>query len=246
MNSAPRITLTREERVKLEALATGPLVHRPLAKRAQAILACDEGSTNLSVACEIGLTNLTVGRWRRDFVLNRLKGFGVERRGRPVRPLVLSSAERRTLQGWLRSPRGSPYLATRARVILTCGRGNSNLAVASETGVSEQTVSKLRQRFLSARLIGLRPRQPGTPAAPVTLSADERTTLENWSHTSVISSNLARRSQAILACANEKTNLEVARELGLSGHTVGYVRRRFLVLGLDSLNRGRTTIVARK
>src|SRR2546428_10912891 len=107
MNLAPRIILTRKERTRLEALATGQRVPRALAKRARTILACAEGNTNLVVGGEIGITNLTVGRWRREFLLNRLKGFGVERRGRPVRPMVLSSAERRTLQGWLRSPRVS-------------------------------------------------------------------------------------------------------------------------------------------
>ena len=151
MNSAPRVTLTRGERAKLEALATVQRVPRALAKRAQAILACAKGNTNLVVAGEIGLTNLTVGRWRREFLLNRLKGFGVERRGRPVRPLVLSSAERRTLQGWLRSRPVSIGLAARARVILACATGKSNIAVARETGVSEITVGKLRQRFLANR-----------------------------------------------------------------------------------------------
>ena len=87
MNSAPAIILTRAERAKLEVLATGPHVPRALAKRALAILACAEGNTNLVVAGEIGLTNLTVGRWRKAFLLNRLKGFGVERRGRPLRRL---------------------------------------------------------------------------------------------------------------------------------------------------------------
>jgi transposase len=166
MNSAPAIILTREERTKLESLATDPLSPRALRRRAQAILVCAEGNTNLEVACEIGITNLTVGRWRREFLLNRLKDFGVERRGRPVRPLLLTFAERRTLQGWLRSPSVSAGLATRARVILACAQGASNVAVASEARMSEQTVSKLRQRFLSGGLIGLRPGQPGRRAAP--------------------------------------------------------------------------------
>jgi transposase len=246
MNSAPRIILTREERTKLETLARGPRGARALRQRARAIVACAEGNTNLVVAGKIGITNLTVGRWRREFLLNRLKGFGVERRGRPVRPLVLGYAERRTLQGWLRSPRLSACLATRARVILACAGGKSNIAVASETGVSKLTVGKLRQRFLSDRLLGLRPYQLGRPAAPVTLSSDERVTLENWSRTSQISSALARRSQVILACANARTNVEVAREVGLSDRTVGDLRRRCLVEGLNTLNRGRTLIVAGK
>ena len=107
-----------------------------------------------------------------------MKNFGIERRGRSVRRLLLSNAERGILQGWLRSPSVSAGLATRARVILACAQGASNMAVASETGVSEQTVSKLRQRFLSSRLFGLRLGQPGRRAAPASLSLAERTTLE--------------------------------------------------------------------
>jgi hypothetical protein len=163
MNAAPRIILTRAERTKLEAVATDRRSPRALAKRAQAILACATGNTNLGVGAEIGITNLTIGRWRKAFLLNRLKGLAVERRGRPVRPVVLSSVERRTLQRWLRSPRVPARLATRARVILTCAQGKSNISVAREVGLSEWTVGKLRQRFLSDRLIGLTPDQPGRP-----------------------------------------------------------------------------------
>jgi transposase len=178
MNSAPSITLTDEERTKLLALATS-IGARALRKRAQAILACDKGKNNLVVANEIGITNLTVGRWRREFLLNRLKDFGLERRGRPLRALTLSSAERSVLQGWLRSPRGAALLAIRARVILACARGKSNIAVAIETGVSELTVCKLRKRFLSHRLIGLEPQKPGRPAAQLPVSSDERLRFES-------------------------------------------------------------------
>jgi len=172
MNSARRIILTHEERTKLESLVTGTRAPRALRRRAQTILVCAEGNTDLDVAGEIGVTNLTVGRWRREFLLNRLKDFGVERRGRPVRPLVLSCAELKALQRWSRSPRVYADLATRASVILACARGANNIAVASETGVSRQTASKLRWRFLSKRLLGLGPLQPETPAV------DERTTFE--------------------------------------------------------------------
>jgi len=174
MNSAPGIILTRAEHAKLESLATGLRVPRSLSKRAQAILACAKGNTNLVVAGEIGLTNLTVGRWRKEFLLNRLKDFGVERRVRPLRPLILSSAERRTLQGWLRSRPVSIGLAARARVILACARGKSNIAGARATEVSEITVGKLRQRFLADGLIGLRPARPGRPATPVVLTSDKQ------------------------------------------------------------------------
>jgi uncharacterized protein YerC len=155
MNSAPAVMLSPHERTKLESLATARLRPLALRRRARAILLCAEGNTNLEVAREIGITNLTVGRWRRKFLLNRLKHFTAERRGRPVRPLVLTSAERGTLQGWSRSPSVSAGLATRACVILACAQGASDMAVATEAGLSELTVGKLRRRFLSHRLVGL-------------------------------------------------------------------------------------------
>jgi transposase len=161
VNAAPSVILSRNERTRLEFLVTETRGPRALRKRAQAILLCAKGKTNLQVAGEIGITNLTVGRWRREFLLNRLKDFGVENRGRSVPPILLSNAESKTLQGWLRS--GSAALATRARVILACARGARNSVVANETGVSKQTVSNLRRRFVSDRLGGLVPRQTGRP-----------------------------------------------------------------------------------
>jgi transposase len=168
MSSAFRIILTREERTKLESLATDPHSSRALRKRSQAILICGEGNTNLEVANQIGMTNLTVGRWRREFLRNRLTDFGVERRGRPVRPLILSCAELNTLQRWSQGPRVYADLATRARVILRCAQGANNIAVASATGVSTQTASKLRRRFLSRRLLGLGSVEPARPAVRLT------------------------------------------------------------------------------
>jgi len=235
MNSAPGIILTRGERTKLEALATGPRVNRALAKRAQAILACAEGSTNLVVASEIGVTNLTLGRWRREFLLNRLKGFGVERRGRPVRPLVLSPAERRTLQGWSRSPRLSACLSTRARVILACAGGKSNKAVALATGMSQDAVGDWRGRFLLRRLKGLRPEPLGRPMAPVVLSPNEQMILKTWSRSPEFPSAMARRATVILACADGKSNAAVAQETSLPTEAVGKLRRRFLARRINGL-----------
>jgi transposase len=179
MNSAPAVILSRHERTRLEFLAMHTLSRRALKKRAQAILLCADGNTNLEVASEIGISNLTVGRWRRKFLVDRFKDFSVEHRGRPVRPVILTFTERRTLQSWLRSP-SAAGLVIRARVILACAQGASNMAVAREIGVREQIVSRLRQRFLSGRLIGLRPGQRGRPVAPRTPSSHERPTLEEF------------------------------------------------------------------
>ena len=55
-------------------------------------------------------------------------------------------------------------LAVRARIMLACAQGGSNIAVAARLGVNRQTVNKWRARFLAGRLDGLtgEPRQ-GVP-----------------------------------------------------------------------------------
>jgi transposase len=84
--------------------------------------------------------------------------------GRPIPPLTLTDNERVTLERWSRRPTTAQALATRARVILGCGAGQSNTAVARQLRLTKQTIGKWRTRFLSQRLDGLldEPR-PGAP-----------------------------------------------------------------------------------
>jgi transposase-like protein len=79
-------------------------------------------------------------------------------------PLVLSDAERRTLQGWATRRRTAQGLALRARIVLACAEDRSNTAVAVRLGISRTTVRKWRDRFLARRLDGLGDeRRPGVP-----------------------------------------------------------------------------------
>src|SRR5216684_9112116 len=100
----PRLSLSAEERLTLERLIASAGVSQALRQRSRAILACAQGKSNASVASETGLTGLTVGKWRSRFLATRLKGFELERRGRPIAPFVLSPAEHMVLETWLRSP----------------------------------------------------------------------------------------------------------------------------------------------
>jgi transposase-like protein len=59
-------------------------------------------------------------------------------------PLVLSEDERHTLENWARRRRTAQGLALRARIVLACAQGGSNLAVAARLGVNRSTVSTWR------------------------------------------------------------------------------------------------------
>ena len=77
---------------------------------------------------------------------------------------MLSEDERRTLENWEKRRSTAQGLALRARIVLACAQGGSNLAVAARLGVNRHTVTKWRARFLRERLDGLsdEPR-PGVP-----------------------------------------------------------------------------------
>lgn len=84
--------------------------------------------------------------------------------GRPLAALSLSPAEREELGALTRARSTSQALATRARIVLLAGDGQSNTAIASQLGLSKPTVGTWRQRYLTQRLAGLydEPR-PGGP-----------------------------------------------------------------------------------
>jgi len=234
--SAPKLQLMLKERRSLKRLIADKKSPRALVRRSRAILGCAEGKTNRAVAQEVGVTDLSVGKWRKHFLRHRLKGFAQERRGKRPQTIRLSSNERRHLEAWIRSSQ-SPGLALRSRVILQCAQGKTNIAVARGTGISKLTVGKLRGRFLVARLASLQRQRAGRHLAPLTLNREEHETLEMWSAYSS-SAALARRAHVILSCALGRTNIAVAKEVGLSERAVGYIRRRFLEDRLDAITFG--------
>jgi len=86
------------------------------------------------------------------------------RTGRPKPPLVLSEDERARLESMAHRARSQSLLARRARVVLACGEGLDNHAVARKLRCSVGMVGKWRKRFLQQRREGLwdEPR-PGAP-----------------------------------------------------------------------------------
>jgi transposase len=75
----------------------------------------------------------------------------------------------------------------------------------------------------------------GRPKAELVLSEEERATLERWARRPKSAQRLAERCRIVLSCAEGVSNLEVARDLGVSPTTVGKWRSRFVLHRLDGL-----------
>ena len=68
----------------------------------------------------------------------------------------------------------------------------------------------------------------GRPLIPLTLTVDERTTLEQWTRRQTTAQGLALRARIILRAATGHSNTRTARELRVTKATVGKWRARFL------------------
>ena len=83
----------------------------------------------------------------------------------------------------------------------------------------------------------------GRPKAVLVLSPQQREQLESLASSRALPAGLVRRARIILLSASGKTNMQIARQMGLTNATVGKWRRRFLeqdVSGLhDELRPGR-------
>ena len=75
----------------------------------------------------------------------------------------------------------------------------------------------------------------GRPIPPLTLTDDERATLDRWARRPTTAQAVAERARVILGCAAGKSNTGVARAVRLTKQTVGKWRSRFLTKGLDGL-----------
>ena len=80
------------------------------------------------------------------------------------------------------------------------------------------------------------PRGMGRPMAALVLSDEERSFLEAQVRRHRVARSLSDRCRMILRCADGLGNKAVAAEVGVSAHTVGKWRRRFLEDRIDGLS----------
>src|SRR3990167_7242037 len=97
--------------------------------------------------------------------------------------LVLSRAERSTMETWEKGRSLPPRLVQRARIIRLAADGMRNQDVARAVGVSSPTVHLWRQRFLALRLPGLEKDAPQPGRLPRIPARKIRAVVEATPHT---------------------------------------------------------------
>jgi transposase len=75
----------------------------------------------------------------------------------------------------------------------------------------------------------------GRPLAPISITQEQRTTLEDWTRRPKTAQALALRARIVLACAEGKPNSVVAQLTGVRQQTVGKWRSRFTAMGVQGL-----------
>ena len=133
--------------------------------------------------------------------------------GRPVPRIELTPHEREKLTLIAQRRKSHQQDALRARIVLHCAKGLDNQDVAKLEKVSNPTVGKWRRRFAKERLAGLvdAPRS----GAPRTIS-DAR-----------VEAVITRTLETKPVAATHWSSRKMAKEMGLSDHTVRRIWRCF-------------------
>jgi transposase len=74
-------------------------------------------------------------------------------------------------------------------------------------------------------------------ASPITLTDEERSTLERWSRSRSTEARLVERSRIVLLAADGQENKDIAAELGITRATVGRWRDRFADRGIAGIEK---------
>jgi transposase len=138
--------------------------------------------------------------------------------GRPKAELVLTPEERETLTRWVARAKIGQALALRARIILRCADGLSNLAVGQQLQIGNKAVGKWRSRFVAKGLAGLldEPR----PGAPRRVSDEqvEQVLVKTLESTPRDATHWSTRSMAAASGVSRPTVHRIWRAFGLQPH----------------------------
>ena len=137
----------------------------------------------------------------------------------------LAEDQRQQLERWRRRRSTAQALALRARIVLRSAQGGSDVAVASELGVTRATGGKWRRRFLRAGCAGLldEPR-PGAPRK-VSDDAVERVVVRTLESLPRGATHWSRRSMACASGPSPSTIGRIWRAFGLKPHRSEHFKR---------------------
>ena len=175
------LTLTDAERSELTALAARPKTAQALAQRARIILACAEGLENKTVSHQLDVHAMTVGKWRRRFLDQRVEGLRDE--PRPGTPRTIDDERieaviTRTLES---QPEGATHWSSRG--------------MARDSGLSVSTVQRIWRAF------GLKPHRQET----FKLSTDPNFVAKVRD---VVGLYTAPPEHALVLCVDEKSQIQ--------------------------------------
>jgi len=175
------LTLTDDERAKLEQWARRPKSAQRLALRSRIVLACAAGKSNTQVAAELRVTMPTVGKWRGRFVEDRLEGLVDE--PRPGAPRTIADAQ--VEEVITRTLESKPEAATHW----------SSRSMAQATGLSQTAIVRIWHAF------GLQPHRSET----FKLSTDP---LFVEKVRDVVGLYLSPPDKALVLCVDEKSQVQ--------------------------------------
>jgi transposase len=127
------ITLSDDERLKLEAWARRPKTAQRLALRSRIVLAAAAGRSNTQIAADLRVTLPTVGKWRQRFLDARLEGLADEPRPGAPRTLTDARVEAVVTQTLESKPVDATHWSTRG--------------MAKASGLSQTAVSRIWRAF---------------------------------------------------------------------------------------------------
>jgi transposase len=127
------LTLTDDERAKLEAWVRRPKTAQRLALRARIVLAAAAGRSNTEIATDLRVTMPTVGKWRQRFLDDRLEGLADEPRPGAPRSLTDAQVEEAITTTLESKPTDATHWSTRG--------------LAEKLGLSQTAVSRIWRAF---------------------------------------------------------------------------------------------------
>ncbi len=125
--------LTAEQQEALERWLRRPKTGQGLAQRAQIVIECATGKSDIRVARKLRCNRLTVGRWRRRFVRDGLDGLLDEPRPGAPRKISDADVERVITRTLETKPRDATHWSTRS--------------MAKAVGLNQTAISRIWRAF---------------------------------------------------------------------------------------------------